>query len=196
MMNLSKMSHQYSKCDRTYTVSGSLRTHLRRSHCMTWAEHVAIKTGEDPLERRLCGLRSNNLNSHLARVYKVKPAEYKGRFPGAQTCRLTETQIERMRQTKGAQETKNKANIRAAVGRREEAIESGMTLLVCQICSRQSIGSRISHITRTHGMKMNEYRSRFPGHRVQQAQPSQRCSNSRVMKERLKDPAELAAFPE
>lgn len=150
----------------------------------------------DMLECLICGLRSNNLNSHITRVHKMKIAAYKEKFPGSITCRLTRDQVERMRATKNAKVTKHKIERAKVNDRAQETLAERHLALVCHECGFESANSLISHITRKHGMKMDVYREKHPGCVVQQASPAQRLSSSRIMRKKLKDPAFREAFME
>jgi G:T-mismatch repair DNA endonuclease (very short patch repair protein) len=163
---------------------------------MTYAEFVALQTGEEPLQCCLCGLRSNNLNSHITRVHMMTIDDYRTMFPGAETCRLTIVQVDRMKTTKQNKDSFNQINRRAVLLRKEETLATGAAMLVCGICGFESANSLIAHITKRHSTTMNDYRARFPSQRVQQASPTQRRNNSRAMKKRLQDPDAMAAFLE
>jgi hypothetical protein len=69
-----------------------------------------MNSSDDKLACRLCELRSNNLNNHTIRTHKVSIEEYKERFPGAQTCRLTPSQIERMANSKHIPDSRHQVN--------------------------------------------------------------------------------------
>lgn len=151
---------------------------------------------DDLLQCQLCEMRSNSLGRHIVAKHGMTTAEYKQRFTGSQTNRLTPEQVARMRATKQAQDSKHKHDLQRAAQRREEAIAAGQQELQCQLCEMTSVGSLISHIVKKHGVSMDDYRTCFPGAVVQQVSPAQRRSNSAVMKRKLEDPLELAAFLE
>lgn len=143
-------------------------------------------SSDEKLECFLCGLKSNNLNSHITRVHKISTAEYKNQFPGAQTCRLNQASLEKAKETKSCKITKNKLAILAKEKRAQELliVEDA---LKCQLCEFQSASSLISHITRTHKLSAKEYRNRFPGCVLQRQANSSKEKLSLSMKEKYQN---------
>lgn len=150
----------------------------------------------DLLQCMLCDMKSNSLGRHHTAKHGISTSEYKLKFPGAETNRLTPEQIAKMKTTKLAKDSKHKQSQIEQSRRAQETLNNGMSLLKCELCVFTSSNSLISHITRKHGIEMSSYREQFPDAKVQQASPSQRKSNSIVMKEKLSNPTELAAFLE
>jgi len=181
-------------CNATYNTLSGLKSHIIREHETTYAILQAKKNNVELLKCMLCNFESNSLGRHIVFTHKITLDEYKQQFPGYETNRLTNEQIAKLIATKRAKESKNKKFVQEQHRRAHETINSGCELLNCMLCEKTSANSLISHITRKHLISMDEYRVRFPNSKVQQASPSQRISNSRVMKEKLQDPIELEAF--
>lgn len=142
----------------------------------------------------LCGLKANQLVSHVTRKHKMKTEDYYIAFPGAKLSQLTDAQKQKMIETKRAKETKNKQNKRAMQERRNEV--ANQEQLRCEICGFESALSLISHITRKHSMLMSDYRQRYPNASVQRSAPSQSKSLSDVLKKKLEDENERLQFME
>jgi len=149
---------------------------------------------ETVLSCALCGLKSNQLASHITKYHKLSLLEYKSSFPNAKISQLSLAQIEKMRQTKLGKETNNKQNKKAQAARANEIKSAGLDSLICGLCAFQSQTSLISHITRKHKINMSEYRVSFPDMKVQRAAPSQRKKASENMKNTLKDEEILQKF--
>lgn len=99
-----------------------------------------------------------------------------------------------MKATKRAKDSKNKRAIAEMKSCRDSMLASGAEQLICELCGFQSISSLLSHITRKHGIKMDEYRSRYPLSVVQRSSAETKLRVSASLKERLKDPVEREAF--
>lgn len=149
---------------------------------------------DELLQCKLCDLRSNSLGRHIVAKHGMTTEEYKHKFPGSETNRLTQSQIDKMIATKRTKDSKNKTFLLGAEKRKQETTESGLLMLTCRICEFQSANSLISHITRKHNVSMSDYRTQYPDSVVQQLSPSQRKTISSVMKEKLNDPVEREAF--
>jgi G:T-mismatch repair DNA endonuclease (very short patch repair protein) len=138
---------------------------------------------DEKLECMICGMRSNNLVSHVTRIHKLTSKEYYEKFPGSLLLRLTKQQIEKMRETKNKKETKNKIAKQKKRERESEVLDKQK--LKCRICQFESFYSLIAHITLKHKLKMDEYRSMYPDCVVQRQPPSQTKRISEMMKEKL-----------
>ena len=151
---------------------------------------------DDKLECKFCGLRSNNLNSHITRIHELSVDEYKLKFPGSQTCRLSASQIEKMAKTKTKLDSKHQIYLQNKRKEENELLKNGYQVLKCELCDFTSISSLISHITRKHSIDMADYRSKFPASKVQKSTPKAIENNSKSQKKRLEDPEKLSKFLE
>lgn len=149
---------------------------------------------EVALSCMLCGLKANQLTSHVTRKHGMSTADYQSKFPGAKLVQLTAAQIQKMKETKGTKETKNKQHKKKMQARRDEI--AGVDALRCEICGFESALSLISHITRKHNMLMADYRSFYPEALVQRCAPSQKAGLSEALKEKLEDEDEKRRFME
>jgi G:T-mismatch repair DNA endonuclease (very short patch repair protein) len=93
-------------------------------------------------------------------------------------------------------DSKHQANLKKKREETEILLNSGYQTLKCEMCNFTSISSLISHITRTHAVGMQEYRTKFPKSSVQKMTPKAVKNNSNSQKERLKDPEKLSKFME
>lgn len=137
---------------------------------------------QDKLICMLCGFRSNQLGRHLIAAHEINSTSYKIHFPGARTSRLTNDQIDRMRQTKNAKDSLHKRNLAKKAERRQELEASQKPKIECFLCDFKSMSSIISHITHRHKMTLSEYRLKFPGAIVQRMCDSQREKMDRTWK--------------
>lgn len=151
-------------------------------------------TDEELLSCAICGLESNNLNTHIVRIHKMSIDDYKAQYPGVATCRLRSDQIEKMRETKRAKGNKRAHALVETERQRDEMLTNGIQLLECAMCGKTSTSSLISHIVHKHNITMQEYRATFPSRRVQQVSLTQRINNSHAMKEKLSNPIVREAF--
>ena len=149
---------------------------------------------EDTLSCLICGLKSNQLISHVTRVHKISTSEYYLRFPGSCLSRMTEAQKKKISDAKSKKDSKNKKIKMEKRKRREEV--SSLEMLKCRLCQYESSLSLISHIMNKHGVKMNEYRAIYPGDQVQRASPSQSKKLSEKMKSILENEEEKKRFLE
>jgi len=149
---------------------------------------------DDTLSCLICGLKSNQLISHVTRIHNLKPAEYYFKFPGSRLSKLTEAQKNKMRDTKLAKNSKNRKLQKEKQSRKEEV--SSLGKLKCRLCEYESPLSLISHIMNKHHMKMYEYRELYPNDVVQRSAPSQLKKQSENMKARLEDEEENKNFLE
>lgn len=148
---------------------------------------------EEKLKCMICGFASNQLVSHIKARHHMNTQEYKSTFFGASVSRLTNAQIEKMRQTKTI---KNKQVDVEYEKRSQEVKDLGLSPLICMTCGFETNFSLISHITRKHNMKMDDYRKSNIDCVVQRNLPSQRKKHSAKMKERHSNPENLQKFLE
>ena len=128
----------------------------------------------DKLICMICGFKSNQLGRHISDSHKILRNEYFAKFPGAKTSRLTIAQIEKMRATKNAKDSKHKIHLREKEDRKLSLLNSGKDLIRCNLCEFTSMMSIISHITRKHAITIVEYRTKFQNAIVQRMCDSQR----------------------
>lgn len=155
-----------------------------------------MNLSDSVLKCEMCDMRSNSLVSHIKSKHNMSSKEYKEKFPGSKTQQLTSEQIAKIIASKNAKITKNKLDKEERKRKAVETANCGMFPLVCQICKFESMNSLISHITRVHLIKMDDYRLKFPNQKVQQLSPTQRKKHSVSMKKRLENPAAREAFLE
>lgn len=141
---------------------------------------------EEMLECMICGLKSNQLISHVTRTHRLQVQAYYEMFPGSKLSKLTQGQIDKMKATKNKKETNNKKYKIEHENRVKEV--SNLEPLVCKVCGYESSLSIISHITRKHKMSMNEYRETYPECVVQRSSKSQIESQKESYKKAIEDP--------
>lgn len=142
----------------------------------------------------LCGLKSNQLVSHVTRKHRMSTAEYLLIFPDTKLTHLTAAQIQKMKETKSLKETKSKQHKQRMQAHRDEIV--GVNALRCEICGFESALSLISHITRKHDMLMADYRNFYPAALIQRSATSQKARLSESLKKKLEDEDEKQRFME
>lgn len=188
--NTNVQIHACTLCDATYLKKGGLSTHVIRVHKITWGRYQADINGDTLLKCMLCDFSSNQLAVHIKKYHSLTTKEYWEKFPDAKISQLTQKQIEKIRETKAAKDSKNKQSLAEQKKRADEAIEEGYDVLQCQLCDKTSMGSLIFHITKKHKLSMDDYRQQFPGCKVQQNLPQHRRKLSALMQEKLADPVQ------
>lgn len=194
---LETSSNQTNSCEICGLVLGTLnglKTHVKRKHNTTLAILNAQTTGIELPKCMLCEMRSTQLARHILVAHGLNVEDYRRQFHEACVSMLTPSQQEKVNAVRRSKPSKHKESLLLKEQNREQTLNAGLENLRCQLCDVTSANSLISHITRKHKVSMAEYRIRFPGYKVQQASPAQRLNNSRVMKEKLSDPLERAAF--
>ena len=151
------------------------------------------KLSDELLECNLCGLRSNNLISHITRTHKITLPDYRTTFPSAEVSRLTREQVEKMRAAKNAKDTKNK---RFKADKAENHAASWTDALKCRLCNFENPASLLSHIRHRHEVSTQEYRAQFPDDVLQRNSARQNTRVADAMRRRLEDPDVMAAFLE
>lgn len=160
----------------------------------TLSNQTNLSDAEELLECHICGMRSNSLGRHIVAKHDMSTKQYKEKFPGAETNKLTQKQIDKMAAAKRAKDSKHKQLQKVLAQNKIESLKSGLQLLTCCICGFQSPNSLISHITRKHSVTMHDYRTQYPDCVVQQASPACKRNSSKSQKKRLEDPDNKKAF--
>lgn len=160
----------------------------------TLSNQMNSSDNEELLECHICGMRSNSLGRHIVAKHDMSTKQYKEKFHGAETNKLTQNQIDKMTTAKRAKDSKHKQLQKVLAQNKSESLESGLQLLTCRICGFQSPNSLISHITRKHLVSMQDYRTQYPDCVVQQASPARKRNSSKSQKKRLEDPDNKKAF--
>lgn len=172
-------------CDNHFNGYSGLQTHLRRKHNLTYGKYVSqFISNEQTLKCKMCGLESNNLNSHIINTHQISIEEYKKIF-NSQTCQLTENQIQQISDTKSKKHSKNKEKKSQQKKILEEMFELGVKPLKCQCCNFESMFSLITHIIRKHNLSVNEYKQKFPESVVYRNTPNHSKNISLALKHKL-----------
>jgi len=135
---------------------------------------------DSTLECALCGMRSNNLATHITRTHKISCDEYKKVYnlPVMKHTAATKTHLS---SKKIKPESKHQKTIKISLQNQSEV--SHLEPLKCRLCEFTSGLSLIAHVTRIHRISMSEYRKTWPDDTVQRTSKSIREKVSSSVKE-------------
>lgn len=138
---------------------------------------------DQKLECAICGMKSNNLVTHITRTHKISCDEYKKVYnsPVMQHTAATKEYVSKI---KTIDESKRQKILKNA---QQNILEvSHLEPLKCRLCEFTSGLSIISHITRTHKFDIIEYRKTWPNDTVQRTSKSIREKVSSSVKKWFK----------